>query len=89
MSISVSLSKMTVKDVTSALHRVPVERLPDILQFIEFVQYQAALDMDDSAEDEALWAAVEANQAYKRLQPDEERERYDSGTDFLKAVADL
>ena len=89
MNTSVSLSKVTVKDVISALGRVPVERLPDILQFIEFVEYQTALEVDDSAEDEALWAAIEANQAYKRLHPDEELERYDSGADFIKAVADL
>jgi hypothetical protein len=43
----------------------------------------------DAAEDEALWAAVEANQEYKRLHPDEDLEVYETGDAFLEAVKDL
>jgi predicted nucleotidyltransferase len=41
------------------------------------------------AEDAALWAAVEANQEYKRRQPDEGLEIYETGADFLEAAAEL
>lgn len=43
----------------------------------------------ERSDDEALWDAVQANQAYKAQHPDEELEQYQSGADFLKAVEDL
>ena len=61
--------KVTIDDIIAALNRVPTERLPDVLQFIEFVEYQSVID--DSSEDEALWAAVEAEQAYRREHPED------------------
>jgi hypothetical protein len=82
-------AEITIDDILEALQRVPPERLPDILQFIEFIEYQTTLAADDSSEDEALWAAVEANQAYKQQHPDEEPERYKSGADFLKVVKEM
>jgi hypothetical protein len=56
---------VTLEDVVGALHRVPNERLPDILQFIEFIKYQAF------SEDELLWAEVEAEQAYRQKHPED------------------
>ena len=61
-------TEVTIEDIIAALKRVPLERLPDILQFIEFIEYQAA---DDASEDEALWAAVEAEQAYRQQHPED------------------
>ncbi|MCP4681618.1 MAG: hypothetical protein GY864_04730 [Desulfobacterales bacterium] len=78
--------QVTIQDVETALRRIPHERLKDVLTFIEFTQYQAETEPSD--EDEALWAAVEANQAYKERHP-EQVERYKSGAEFLKAVADI
>jgi len=89
MIITTFAAEITVDDILDALQRVPSGRLPDILQFIEFIEYQTTLAADDSSEDEALWAAVEANQTYKQHHLKEEPERYSSGTDFLKAVNDL
>jgi hypothetical protein len=69
---SVTLStQITIDDIINALQRVPSKRLPDILQFIEFIEYQATLIEDDSSEDAALWAAVEAEQAYRREHPED------------------
>ena len=78
--------QVTIQDVETALRRMPPERLKDVLTFIEFTQYQAETEPSD--EDDALWAAVEANQTYKERHPDQ-IERYKSGTEFLKAVADI
>ncbi len=64
-------TEITIDEVLEALQRVPPERLPDILQFIEFIEYQTTLAADDSSEDEALWAAVEAEQAYRREHPED------------------
>jgi hypothetical protein len=79
---------ITIEDIVQSLHRIPEERLPDILQFIEFIEYQIYAE-DESLEDEALWTAVEVNQAYKNEHPDEEPERYTSGDDFLRAFSEL
>lgn len=55
------------------LRRVPPERLADVLQFVEFIEYQTRKQAQeaDTSEDEALWAAVEANRAYKAQHPEE------------------
>jgi DNA-binding GntR family transcriptional regulator len=81
--------QITIDDILAALRRVPPQRLADIFQYIEFIEYQAAQAAADASEDEALWAAVEANDAYKQQHLNEEPERYKTGADFLKAVADL
>jgi hypothetical protein len=87
--MTITVNQVTIDDIIKSLHRIPPERLPDILQFIEFVEYQTISAEDEVLEDEALWTAVEVNQAYKNEHPDEEPERYASGDDFLKAFSDL
>lgn len=62
-------AEITLEDILEAIQRVPPERLPDILQFIEFIEYQAA--QTGISEDEALWAAVEAEQAYRQEHPED------------------
>lgn len=57
-----------IDDILDALRRVPPERLADILQFVEFIEYQTAAD---AAEDEALWAAVQATQADRQKHPED------------------
>lgn len=86
-TITLETKITTIEDIVTALERLPPERLSDVLQFIEFVEYQLAVD--DTAEDEALWQAVEANQAYKQQHPEELLESYSSGAEFLKAMANL
>jgi hypothetical protein len=83
------LVKVTPETIVEALDHLPPEYLPDVLQFIQFLEYKLQASPADHAEDEALWDAVQANQTYKEQHPDEELERYKSGADFLKAVADL
>ena len=76
------------EDVVRALKRLPATRLDLVLQFVEFVEFQAE---EDSGEDEtaALWAAVEANAAFQGSHPDEPAETFESGAEFLRAVHDL
>jgi hypothetical protein len=90
-------SHVTLDRVEAALRRVPPERLADVLLFVQFLEYQAsqgerevqgATSEADTSEDEALWAAVEANRAYKAQHPDE-MVLHESGVDFLEATKDL
>jgi hypothetical protein len=83
------LVKVTTEIIVEALDHLPPEYLPDVLQFIQFLEYKSQAFPADHVEDEALWDAVQANQTYKEHHPDEELERYKSGSDFLKAMADL
>jgi len=80
------IDQVTLEQVQTALRRVPPERLRDVLTYIEFTQYQAETEPYD--EDAALWAAVEANQAYKQAHPDQV-DRYKTEAEFLEAVVDL
>ena len=80
---------ITTEAIIEELDHLPSEYLPDVLQFIQFLEYKAQAPLDDHSEDESLWDAVQANQVYKEQHPDEELERYKSGADFLKAMADL
>jgi hypothetical protein len=75
--------------VVAALRKLPPDYLPEVLRYIEFLEYKLNTARADAAEDQALWAAVEANQEYKRRHPDEAMEVFETGADFLKAVADL
>ena len=81
---------ITVEDVETALRRVPPQRWPDVLTFIEFLECQAAQEemAEDADEDAELWQAVEKNQAYKAGHPGE-MIIHESGEDFLAATADL
>lgn len=61
----------------------------DMRQFIEVLKYQARARPEASAEDDALWQAVQAHRTYRQAHPADEPERYASGAEFLKGVADL
>jgi hypothetical protein len=75
------------KAIVAALRKLPPDTLPDVLRYIEFLDYKINVARSDAAEEAALWAEVEANQEYKRQHLDEEPEVYETGADFLKAVA--
>ncbi len=80
---------VTTETIVKALDHLSPECLSDVLQFIQFLEFKTQAALDEHSEDEALWDAVQANQAYKAQHPDEELERYKSGSEFLKAVAEL
>ncbi|CAG0931313.1 hypothetical protein TFLX_02089 [Thermoflexales bacterium] len=87
------MPNVTLEEVEEALRRVPLQRLSDVLTFIEFLEYRAeqeddATGMDDASEDDALWAAVQANQAYKAKHP-KDVIIHETGEDFLADTADL
>jgi hypothetical protein len=77
------------KAVVMALRKLPPDYVPEVLRYIEFLDYKTNVARADAAEEAALWAAVEANQVYKRQHTDEGLEVHETGADFLKAVADL
>jgi len=83
---------VTLEKVEAALRRIPPDRLADVLQFVEFLEYQAGNGgkriEQDTSEDAALWAAVEANRVYKAQHPGE-MELHESGSDFLAATSEL
>jgi hypothetical protein len=87
------VSPVTIEEVELALQRVPPQRWPEVLTFIEFLKYQSEqedddIGLDDTSEDAALWAAVQANQAYKTKHPNDVI-IHESGADFLADTADL
>lgn len=75
--------------IIAALRRLPPDYLSEVLRYIEFLDYKSNVARADAAEQAALWAAVEANQEYKRQHSDEGLEVHETGADFLKDVADL
>lgn len=64
--MTVGTAEITPQDILKALQEVPQERWSDILQFIQFLRYQAAI----AAEEAALWAAVTAEQTYRQQHPE-------------------
>jgi len=86
----------TIVEAQISQAKMPGRRIADTWRFLKTAidewlrgQDQQAELLADLAEDEISWALVEANKQYKAEHPDEELERYASGEDFLKAVADL
>ena len=75
--------------VVIALRKLPPDCLPEVLRYIEFLDYKLNATRAEATEEAALWTAVEANQEYKRQHPDEDLEIHETGADFLKAVAEL
>ncbi|MCB0107929.1 MAG: hypothetical protein KDE53_18535 [Caldilineaceae bacterium] len=73
--------------IVDSLKQLPPEKLPEVWQFIQFLDYQAALQGD--AADEALWTAVQVHEAYKAQHPEEEPAVYRSKEALAKALADF
>lgn len=74
--------------IVAALRKLPPDYLPEVLRYIEFLDYKINAVRSEAVEERALWAAVEANQEYKRQHPEEALEIHETGADFLDAVAD-
>lgn len=89
METVLSPNKNPSQAILEALNRLPSEALPELLNFMEYLEYKFLDFASDDSEDEALWDAVQASEAYRKQHPDEELERYSSGAEFLAAVADL
>ncbi|MCE7980217.1 MAG: hypothetical protein DYG89_03425 [Caldilinea sp. CFX5] len=79
---------VTVEMVTEAIAHLNRSQLRDVWQFVQFLDYKAVME-DDSAEDEALWAAVQAHEAYKAQHPEEKPEIYRTKEELAQALADL
>jgi len=84
-----AVSNTNERAVIAALRKLPPDYLPELLRYIEFLDYKINAARTDAEEEAALWAAVEANQQYKQQHSDEQLEIHETGADFLKAVADL
>ena len=87
--ITPTFPTITSDTIVEALQHLSPKYLPDVLQFIHFLEYKSLNTQDEAEEEEALWNAVQAHQAYKAQHPDEALERYQSGAEFLKAVEKL
>jgi hypothetical protein len=85
---SQSTAATMVDDVVRAVRRLPADRLPSVLQFVEFIEFQVAQGADDGSEDEALWVAVQANLQHQRSHPEEALEEYADGEAFLAGMSD-
>ena len=82
-------SSTNERAVIAALRKLPPDYLPELMRYIEFLDYKINAARTDAEEEAGLWDAVEANQRYKQQHPDEQLEVHETGADFLKAVADL
>lgn len=78
---------VTLDMLTAALKQLRSEQLRDVWQYIQFLDYQAALQ--DGDEDKALWAAVQVHEAYKSHHLAEEPEVYATKEELAKALADI
>ncbi len=65
------------------------EATVEVLHYMEFLDYKITVRGEVVGENAALWAAVKANQSYKRRHPEKNLEAYATGVDFLEAVKDL
>jgi len=74
--------------VVAALRKLPPDYLPEVLRYIEFLDYKANGARAGAVEEAALWAAVEANRKYKQEHPAEFLEVHETGADFLNAMVD-
>jgi hypothetical protein len=75
---------ITVEMVTDAITHLNRNQLRDVWQFVQFLDYKATLE-DDGAEDEALWVAVQAHEAYKAQHPEESPEIYHTKEELSRA----
>jgi hypothetical protein len=87
MSEKAESSTASLETIIKALTQLSPDQWADVLQFILFLQYKPIL-LNDATDDDALWEAVQANQAYNEQHSDESLLCFESGKDFLKATAD-
>jgi hypothetical protein len=78
---------VSIPMIIEALEKLSPEQWADVFQYILFLHYKPLL-LDDLAEEQALWQAVQANQQYDEQHPDEPKVQFASGEEFLLATAD-
>jgi hypothetical protein len=78
---------MMMETMLQALHRLPLVIWPDVLQFIEFMEYKWQNERTGVDEDQVLWQAVEAEQAYRQAHP-EDAMVYESIEELAAALED-
>jgi hypothetical protein len=82
--------EVSIQQIEAAVLRLPPQQRKQVLLFVEFLEYISKREQGlDDVEDEELWAAVIAHQAYREAHPDEKPEVFDSAEDFLRATSDL
>lgn len=86
--VEIETPTVTVEMVTEAITHLNREQLRDVWQFVQFLDYKATHE-DDGTEDEALWVAVQAHEAYKAQHPEEKPEIYRTKEELALALADL
>jgi hypothetical protein len=58
----------TINMIVGRLQYLQPDQLRDVFQFVQFLEYKAERN-GDAAEEEALWAAAQAHDAYKAATP--------------------
>lgn len=62
---------VSMETMVQALRRLPLAVWPDVLQFMEFMEYKWQNDAISADEDAALWHAVEVEQAHRQAHPED------------------
>ena len=75
---------VTVEMVTEAITHLNRNQLRDVWQFVQFLDYKAIVE-EEAAEDEALWTAVQAHEAYKAQHSEEKPEIYHTKEELSRA----
>ena len=79
---------VSIPMIIEALEKLSPEQWTDVLQYILFLHYKPML-LEDAAEEEALWQAVQAHEAYKTNHAEELPEVYTSKEALQEALAKL
>ena len=74
--------------IIEALEKLPPEQWADVFQYVLFLHYKPML-LEDVAEEQALWQAVQAHQTYKDSHPEEQPEVYNNKDALEEALASL
>jgi hypothetical protein len=72
--VTTTASDSAIEEIVQAVRRLPFSVWPDLMQFIEFMEYKSHNTANNFAtdrvdEDQALWHTVELEQAYRRANP--------------------
>lgn len=77
----------SISMIVDSLQRLSSEQLTDVLHFIHFLQYRPLL-IDETSDDESLWVAVRANEAFDENHPRQAPMRFETGEEFLRSTTD-
>jgi hypothetical protein len=87
LAYAATYTNPSISVIVDSLQRLSAEQLTDVLQFVHFLQYRPLL-IDETSDDESLWVAVRANEAFDENHPQQSPMRFETGEEFLRSTAD-